>query len=142
LEKRGYPRLQMLLLVGLTGGAGFCASFVMLHLGVDALALRYPLAVVIAYGAFLRLLWVWLRARRDELDGTVDFSDVVNAAPEVVARAKRWEGGGGKFGGGGSSGSWNADQQSEPLVELPELPLPSVDAVADADEVAIPLAIL
>jgi hypothetical protein len=51
-------------------------------------------------------------------------------------------GGGGQFGGGGSSGSWDTDQQAEPLVELPEVSLPSVDAVADADEAAIPLAIL
>ena len=55
----------MTLLVVLTGGAGLLASFVLLHLGVDSMAVRYPLAVTIAYAVFLLLLWLWLRTKAE-----------------------------------------------------------------------------
>ncbi|HEY0230691.1 MAG TPA: hypothetical protein VGC55_05530 [Dokdonella sp.] len=66
LERNEYPRLRMLLIVALTGGCGFLASFVMLHHGVESIALRYPLALCVAYAAFLLLLWAWLRSRPDD----------------------------------------------------------------------------
>jgi hypothetical protein len=72
LEQRGYPRLQMFLLVCLTGGAGFLASYGLLYAGLTSLAVRYGLAVVIAYGAFLLLLWLWLRTDADTYDGLDD----------------------------------------------------------------------
>lgn len=68
LETFGQPRLQMMLIVALTGLGGFLASFVMLHLGVSSMALRYPLAVGAAYLVFLILLWLWLRTTRDDYD--------------------------------------------------------------------------
>jgi len=61
LEQRGAPRLQMALLVVLTGGAGFLCSVALLHAGVTELWLRYPLSVGGAYLAFLMLLWWWIR---------------------------------------------------------------------------------
>lgn len=123
LETRGYPRLQMMLLVALTGGAGFLASFTLLTCGVDSLALRYSLAVAIAYLVFLLLLWVWLRADFDTYDGLDEVAmEIVDAIPEPASR--------------GSS------TQSEPLVELPDVSVPGIDAVGDADELAIPLGIV
>ncbi len=128
LERRGYPRLQMLLLVSLTGGAGFLASYALLHAGVETLSWRYGLAVAIAYLFFLLLLWLWLRTDLENYDG---FEDVlVEIADAVPARR------------GDSSGPWE-NTTSEPLVELPDVPgMPDVGAVADADEFAIPLGIL
>ena len=41
LERQGFPRLQMLLLVSLTGAAGFVASFTLLRLGLTEMWLRY-----------------------------------------------------------------------------------------------------
>jgi hypothetical protein len=61
LEQRGYPRLQMALLVALTGGAGFLCSFTLLRSGIDAMWLRYLISVGAAYLAFLVLLWLWMR---------------------------------------------------------------------------------
>src|ERR1044072_5086515 len=79
LEHRGYPRLQMLLLVSLTGGAGFLASYTLLHAGFETLSWRYGLSVAIAYVFFLLLLWLWLRtdtadyaALGDSLEAVVD----------------------------------------------------------------------
>src|SRR5687767_7453502 len=124
LELRGYPRLQMLLLVSLTGGAGFLASYALLHAGVETLSWRYGLAVAIAYLFFLLLLWLWLRTDLANYDG---FEDVlVEVADAVPARR------------GDSGGRWE-DTTSEPLVELPDVPgMPDVGGVADADEFAIP----
>lgn len=61
LEQRGAPRLQMTLLVALTGGAGFVCSVALLHAGMTELWLRYPLSVAAAYLMFLMLLWWWMR---------------------------------------------------------------------------------
>lgn len=70
LERLHSPRLQMSVIVALTGALGFLSSVVLLHLGVHQLWLRYPLAVAIAYAGFLLLLWCWLRLKRsDVLDG-------------------------------------------------------------------------
>lgn len=143
IERRGYPRLQMMLLVALTGGAGFLASFVMLMNGIDSLVWRYPMAVGIAYVVFLLLLWLWLRTTHDDY---VDISsDIAELLPDAAGEAaENYSGGGGNFGGGGASSQWSSTS-SEPLVELPELPdvpAPDVSAAADADELAIPLILI
>lgn len=141
LERRGYPRLQMMLLVALTGGAGFLASVLLLIYGVDSLGVRYSLSVAIAYLVFLLLLWVWLRTDVDTYDGWDEVAvEILDAIPDPTARAARGTGGG--FSGGGSNGRWDDSSSSEPLVELPDVPLPSADAVTDADEFAIPLAVV
>lgn len=142
LERRSYPRLQMMLLVALTGGAGFLASFALLAFGVDALAVRYPLAVALAYLVFLALLWVWLRVGTEDYDGLDDVAfEVLDALPNATSRAAPYTGGG-RFGGGGSSAQWesSAIAHDEPLVEWPKVPVAHVADVADADELAIPLA--
>ena len=86
IERLESPRLQMMLIVALTGAAGFLASFVMLALGLHAMWLRYPLATVFAYGIFLALIWTWLRLRdqdphdsdqEDAADAFVDAADAV-----------------------------------------------------------------
>ena len=66
LESQSAPRLQMSLIVSLTGLAGLLASASLLKLGLHSMALRYPAALLIAYGAFLGLLWLWLRSRAED----------------------------------------------------------------------------
>lgn len=63
LLQDSYPRLQMGLIIALTGAAGLLCSFTMLRAGIASMTLRYPLAVAAAYLVFLLLLWIWLRAR-------------------------------------------------------------------------------
>lgn len=142
LERRGFPRLQMMLLVALTGGAGFLASYGLLHAGVEELAVRYGLAVVIAYLVFLLLLWLWLRTSRDSYEGLEDVvAEIVDAIPDQGGEiATPYHGSGGRFGGGGSTARWEESSKSEPLVELPEVP--DVPEIPDVDEAAIPLAVL
>jgi len=76
LEARAFPRFEMALIVGLTGAVGFLFSFMLMHLGLNSMALRYPLALMFAYGFFLFALWLWLRARES------DFSDLLD--PELI----------------------------------------------------------
>jgi hypothetical protein len=77
----GYPRLQMFLLVLLTGSAGFLASYLMLHMGFGSMGPRYLAAMVFAYLAFLVLLGLWLHLQGREL---ADHSDGVELGLEML----------------------------------------------------------
>jgi hypothetical protein len=61
LEDVGRPRLLMTAIMTLTWAAWFFSSAGLRWLGVRSMGLRYPMAVGIAYLAFLGMLWVWLR---------------------------------------------------------------------------------
>ncbi|MBI3098636.1 MAG: hypothetical protein HYY93_10400 [Planctomycetes bacterium] len=58
------PRLQMTLVVVLTGLAGFLASAALLQIGMDSMALRYPISALIAYVAFLGMVWTMVKQYR------------------------------------------------------------------------------
>jgi len=138
LEQDAFPRLQMGLIVGLTGAAGLLFSFLMLDAGMTRMALRYPLAMLGAYGVFLVLLWLWLRTKAEDY---VDLPDLSGSAPGGSGDCTPALEGGGHFGGGGASGTFDtpasfapADSDS-PLAE-------AAGAVGDADELAIPLIVL
>lgn len=108
--RKSHPRLHASLILLLTGLAGFLASFVLLRLGIDAMWLRYPVAILIAYGVFLILLRVWLSLSRprdfglDIVDTTVDVVSEVSADPGFS--------GGGDFAGGGAGGVWQESVSS------------------------------
>ena len=92
IERLESPRLQMMVIVALTGAVGLLASYLMLVAGLHAMWLRYPLAVAIAYLAFLGILWLWLRAgersheRNDELDSNA--ADVAIDTADLVSQAR------------------------------------------------------
>lgn len=126
LEAFGQPRLQMMLIVALTGLGGFLAAFVMLHLGVHSMALRYPLAVGVAYLVLLWLLWLlwlWLRSKRDDYHCDID-------DPGIDLGRGRSGGGGGGESGSSSGASGSGD--SSGLGDVAE-------ALGGADELALPL---
>lgn len=82
------------------------------------------------------LLWVWLRTDFDAYDGLDEVAvEILNAVPNPAARAPG-------VGGGFSGGRWEDSSSSESLVELPDVSLPDVDAVADAEEFAFPLVVI
>ncbi|MBT9568351.1 MAG: hypothetical protein IV085_08640 [Thiobacillus sp.] len=125
------------LIVGLTGAAGLLFSFIMLELGVTSMTLRYPLALLAAYGVFLVLLWLWLRTKAEDW---LDIPDLSGSGSRGSGECSpSFEGGGGNFGGGGASGAFDGpasfapvDSDSSPLSE-------AATAVDGADELAIPL---
>ena len=77
LEQESFPRIQMGFIVTLTGAAGLLCSFLLLHAGVDGMALRYPLALTAAYAFFLFLLWLWLHTQADDYADLPDLMDLV-----------------------------------------------------------------
>jgi hypothetical protein len=84
LEAQSYPRLQMSLIVSLTGLAGLLVSASLLKLGLHSMAWRYPLSLLIAYGVFLGLLWLWLRSRAEDWADVGDMLDAADVASDLA----------------------------------------------------------
>ena len=136
LLREGFPRIQMFILVSLTGLAGFGASVAMLAAGVDAMALRYTLAMGIAYIVFLLLLWIWLRTSAADV---LDFVPTDASGGQGAGGAAEFSGGGGSFDGGGASANVDfgtGDGVVDAVVDKP------LGIVKHADEGAIPLVVL
>ncbi len=164
LQVHGWPRSQMTLLVSLTGASGLLASFLLLQAGMSNMALRYPMSLLVAYGVFFLLLWLWLRTRAEDWsdapDPGVGFPDL---SPDMTTASGHGtppfsSGGGGNFGGGGASASFDAPARVNPLLQSPQLPsndgfadasgsdsfgeLGSAADVAEAEELVIPLLVI
>ena len=116
LLRQGMPRLQMSLILFVTGLAGFLASYALLHAGVSRMWLRYPVAVLLAYAVFLLLLRLWLfyqQRRGRESSANFDLSGVDGASLDLSADIggafnDAAFGGGGDFAGAGAGGGWGA----------------------------------
>ena len=111
LERTGWPRLQMSVIVLVTGAAGLLSSFLLLAAGIESMLLRYPLAVVIAYGVFLLQMWTWTRWRGDSVIDGLDMP----GEPGMLSPGgggDNWTGAGGGSGGGGASASWSSSMES------------------------------
>ena len=67
-RRRSFPRLALSFLLILTGVVGFLISFSLLHVGVPEMWIRYPLAVLGGYAAFLALVRVWVEIERSRFD--------------------------------------------------------------------------
>ena len=61
---RSYLRLTLLLLVTFAGITGFLISYVLLPVGWQQMAVRYPLAVLGGYVVFLVQLRIWVEIER------------------------------------------------------------------------------
>jgi len=147
LLRESFPRLQMSILVSLTGLAGFGASAGMLVAGLETMALRYLLAMGVAYIAFLSLLWLWLRTSAADyfdhmsLDGFESDGAGAGGADSSGsgAPADPVAGGGGTFDGGGASANVDFGSEEGGLDAFVEKPLA---AIGHAEEGAIPLAVI
>lgn len=160
LQTRGWPRSQMTLLVGLTGASGLLASFLLLRAGLDSMVLRYPLALLAAYGVFLLLLWLWLRAQAEDWtevpDPGIHLPDLGLKPDRVCNTPTLSSDQGGDFGGGGASASFEAPAQVHPLMQRAPVQMRgsatdtsgafdnigSVGNLGDADELVVPLLVI
>lgn len=142
LERDSFPRLQMGFIVALTGGVGLLVSFLLLQSGMGSMALRYPFALAVAYLAFLLFLWAWLRTKEDDFSNIPDFSTAMPNLSGSGHSAPFQSGGGGDFGGGGASGSFDRShsQSFEAVENGAGNPIgEAFSSVGDADELAIPI---
>ena len=112
LLQKSYPRLHASLILLLTGSAGFLASFALLRFGVSSMWLRYPIAIVVAYGVFLLLLRVWLWLSRPPDVGFDLVEDVLEVSFDAAESGDAGFGGGADFAGGGAGGSWGESVSS------------------------------
>lgn len=140
LERDGFPRLQMFLLVSITGGAGFLSSYLLLSFGFYTMWLRYLAVLGCAYAVFLFLLWLWLRTRAEDYLDLPDLSGMPSGRGGAISE---YSGKGGNFGGGGASGSFDSVHEAVPASPDFDAPVSeALDAVSGADEFALPLAAL
>ncbi|MES2940239.1 MAG: hypothetical protein V4864_21345 [Pseudomonadota bacterium] len=144
LVRDSFPRMQMTLLVSLTGAAGLLASFSLLHLGLHSMAARYPLALCVAYLFFLVLVWLWLRTNAKDYLDVPDLPSVFPVGGGSGFSPGMQSGGGGDFGGGGASGdfegaaaAWDsaADTSGSAAGD-------ALGAVAGSDDAAVPLVVI
>ena len=117
LLRESSPRMQMMLILFVTGGVGFLISFALLHIGLKWMWLRYPISILLAYCVFLLILRFWLFAHSRESGPSLDFDErildvdasVVDLLPSGAGSGGTGItsfGGGGDFGGGGGGGSF------------------------------------
>ncbi len=89
LLRRGWPRVQMSLILLLTGVSGFLVSAALLGAGVALMWVRYPVAILLAYAVFLLLLRFWLFYQlrggggRDGQEGSGGGGDALEAGFEL-----------------------------------------------------------
>lgn len=142
LVRDGFPRLQMLLLITLTGASGLAASYLMLRAGVVEMWLRYLAAFGFAYLIFLGLLWLWLRTRAEDYADAPDLSDWLPSRQGGGGDGFA-SGGGGEFGGGGASGSFDVPSaQISTGADSGGTVGDALGAASEAEEFAIPLVVL
>jgi hypothetical protein len=129
LVQRFHTRAHMTLILMSSGLAAMIGNWIMLHAGVSAMWVRYPIAVSLSYLTFLAGVWLWLRfmgmgQRSSLIDSAGNNLDLPNLSsgggsgggggggggvklPDGIGK------GGGEFGGGGASGSWSGGAQTQ-----------------------------
>jgi hypothetical protein len=114
---RAYPRLFILIIVGLSGFAAFLFSAGTLMLGLNQMALRYFAGALVGYGTFLILLRVWISYRRRGWDVDLELPDIDGTLGSGSDGVSFFSGG--RSGGAGASGQWEpASAGSKVSVDL------------------------
>jgi hypothetical protein len=114
LSTDGFPRLQMLFIVAVAGVAAFASSVVALRLGVAHMGVRYGIASTAGYLTFVGMVRLWIAWQRGRWEPDApEVSDLVDAALPSPSDVGIGRGApslfrGGRSGGGGASGVWDA----------------------------------
>lgn len=124
LLARFYLRFHISLLLLWTFSAGLLVTKAMLWAGVHSMLWRYPVTLLVSYGAFFLGVRIWLayvgvdpfesgrRSGSSLVDNTGNGSGFNLGSWRGNASGTAMRGGGGDFGGGGASGSFAADSDS------------------------------
>lgn len=118
-------------------------SHTLMAVGIESMAIRYGVALLVGYAAYLAMLRVWAgRLTQSRQSRIVDAVDAVDLGTELLFEAGHAaragmsaapnvsSGGGGSFGGGGASGDFMSDALGGALEG-------AGSAVADSDEGAV-----
>lgn len=112
LQHRYFLRVHMTAILTATVLVGIGVTKLLFALRINTFALRYGVAVLVAYAAFVAFVKLWLAyisARSggaNSLDA-IDFSSSGSSSGSSSSSStSSFSGGGGKFGGAGASGRW------------------------------------
>jgi hypothetical protein len=92
-ERRSAPRIILGLLLIMTGLFGLLISFVSLHLGLEQMWVRYPLAVLGSYAFFFALLRLWVQLERSRFNPQAEEIQAAIAAenqPDIEAKLAKY----------------------------------------------------
>jgi hypothetical protein len=120
LLREDSPRAQMLVILLLSGAAAFLASVAMLSAGIERMAWRYPLALLVGYAAFLLLIRAWIAWKRRALHADPNLADVPLPSADHSDAALPNLFRGGRSGGGGGGAAW--DQPPPTFAAAPPAP--------------------
>jgi len=148
LVARRWLRWHSFLLGTMCFLAAWAMSGSLMRAGIDTLALRWPLALAVAYAMFIGLLWLWCRwlLSRGQADSDLGIdapdADLDLGSGDALFRS----GGGGDFGGGGATGTWGAEELGETAAEgAGKAAEATLEIAASADEgivIVVPLAVV
>lgn len=140
LKKHFFLRVHMFVILGGTISVALLTTKILLITHEHNLALRYGIAVVVAFAAFLGFLKLWLGyvgycAKSARSSGT-DWSDFLDFDCDGLSTgssdaAGELTSGGGSFGGGGATGSWGDAQPVVAPAPSSGFSLPSIDIDED-----------
>jgi hypothetical protein len=119
-KERFFLRFHMSLILFATGLFGLLASTLLLHLHLENIVFRYPLALLCSYCAFFLFIkiWLWYLSASRPFDGFDSVGDVVVNLPinfsgsSSSAGTPSFAGHGGMSGGGGASGIFDGSVSS------------------------------
>lgn len=134
-KARFFVRFHMALILVGTALSGLLASKALLEAGVWSMTVRYPLAVLLSYLAFFLFVKIWLwhvsasspGGRGRAADALLDVGDFPTSPSSAAEKAIRF--GGGRTGGGGAGGTFDAAAN---VAARAATPVPNVPVVADA----------
>lgn len=150
LADKFFLRFHMSLILSLTLFSGFLSSRGLYSLGIENLTLRYSLSFLISYLCFFGLIRIWLAyifsTRKDSNSWDwLDFDLWFNNSKKSAS----WKAGGGKFSGGGASGSFDKASTVEtktvavvPLMDSSSKSLPDLDLDLDGDSAPLVVVLL
>jgi uncharacterized membrane protein YgcG len=109
-------RTHMSLIVSGAFSAGLIATTLLHRLGVQSMAVRYPLAVLASCLALFALVRAWiayvLHVRRESSSSSEPDLDFDVSGGPGLSRSSPFRGGGGSSGGAGASANWDVAEVS------------------------------
>ena len=119
LNKKFSLRIHMTLILFATAMAGATASKVMLIIGINNPAIRYPLTVLFAYIVFFIAVKIWLKIivgsaliQSTSANSSFDIPSDISLPGNISSSTDTFSGGGGSFSGAGASGSFDGPASS------------------------------